>query len=259
VAGATVTAVPVPPAEAATVAATADASGRFTLRRLQPGTYTLTAQATDYGTSSLGVIVVASEVTPAAPIILDYLFGSLSGTVRSSFDQSPLAGATVTAQNPSFGDATATTGGDGTFSFAKLRVGRYALRAEQGGYFAATGERDVLSHETANLTGVDPDPVVRASVSVDPTTYTGSCPAVFTFTGTISSAVAGTVTYRWLRSDGATAPVETIAFAEPGTQTVTTTWTLSPATFNGWQRLSLISPTSAVSNQANFTLTCTQP
>lgn len=129
----------------------------------------------------------------------------------------------------------------------------------------------IQSHFDAGFTGVaQPVPVstgavtftayentVSATASVSPTSYTGICPAVFTFTGVITSSAPGPVTYTWDRSDGATSPSIILNFSAPGSQTVTTTWTLSPTTpFNGWERVHVLTPNAVLSNQASFTLTC---
>jgi hypothetical protein len=106
-------------------------------------------------------------------------------------------------------------------------------------------------------------PRLRASVSVDPTTFTGPCPKVFTFTAVISITDGpATVRYRWTRADGAIAPIETVTFSKagPSTATVQTTWTLgaAPNTYNLWQSIDFLSE-SGTANRANFTLTCTAP
>ncbi len=97
--------------------------------------------------------------------------------------------------------------------------------------------------------------VTGVTASVSPATN-GLCPTAFTFSAVISTNGPGTVTYVWERSDGASAPNQTIAFSGAGSQTVMTTWTLS-ASYVGWQRVRILTPNARVSNQANFTLACT--
>lgn len=89
--------------------------------------------------------------------------------------------------------------------------------------------------------------------------FTGECPKKFEFEGTIEVDAPTSITYTWLRSDGATAPEETLEFEAAGTQTVTTSWTLGGGgtTYEGlWQQLKIIAPTEVLSNQASFDLTC---
>jgi hypothetical protein len=101
-----------------------------------------------------------------------------------------------------------------------------------------------------------------ASASVSPASYIGStCPHVFTFSGVIQvSSGPITVRYRWVRSDGAAAPAESVSFTGngPQKQVVTTTWTLS-ANGTHWEALQILSPNTAQSDHASFTLGCQPP
>ncbi len=63
-----------------------------------------------------------------------------------------------------------------------------------------------------------------------PAAYEGPCPVTLTFKGTFTVDAAGTVDVWWERSDGATAPVQKIAFPAAGSKAVTTTWTLGDYT-----------------------------
>jgi hypothetical protein len=98
--------------------------------------------------------------------------------------------------------------------------------------------------------------VVGAGVSVMPSFHTGACPFTFKFVGKIESDTGGVVRYRWIRSDGATAPIQRLEFRGPGTRMVDTTWELSPAHFRGWEAIRVLSPNSYESNKATFELTC---
>ena len=101
---------------------------------------------------------------------------------------------------------------------------------------------------------------VTAHLTASPTNFVGPCPAVITFTGKIKSTTQGAVQYKFTRSDGAIAPVQTLVFRAPGVQTVSTTWTLGglPALPNyvGWQAIEIISPTPGTSNHADFKIAC---
>ncbi|MGB8708135.1 MAG: hypothetical protein WCD72_09380 [Dehalococcoidia bacterium] len=90
-------------------------------------------------------------------------------------------------------------------------------------------------------------------VGVDQYPFTGPCPKTIHFWGIIAANGPGTVTYRWERSDGATAP-ETITFTAAGSQAVTNLWTRGEGT--GWQRLHVLTPNDAVSSQIDFAVTC---
>src|SRR5262252_9043833 len=61
--------------------------------------------------------------------------------------------------------------------------------------------------------------VVENVVQVDQPTYHGSCPVKLTFSGRIAvSGGAGIVSYRFVRSDNASAPAQTVTFTRPGSQ-----------------------------------------
>jgi hypothetical protein len=102
--------------------------------------------------------------------------------------------------------------------------------------------------------------VTAATLEAAPTTFTGPCPARIEFTGTITVASgSGTVRYRFLRNDGASAPIETLQFDGPGSQKVTTTWTLGGSQlppYAGWQAIEIVEPNPMKSNQASFQVRC---
>ncbi len=100
------------------------------------------------------------------------------------------------------------------------------------------------------------------SVHSSPADYKGSCPATITFTGTIAVDRGPVdVTYRWIRSDGTTAQVQTVSFSGSGAQrrTVQDSRRLNAptTTYTGWQAIQLLTPTAAQSSHADFRMTCT--
>jgi hypothetical protein len=107
---------------------------------------------------------------------------------------------------------------------------------------------------------------LAATLSPDPVSYSGNCPGIITFKGkiTLSSATPLAnpvqVKYRFKRSDGATdTKVKILTFSQPGSQAVSTTWTLGGAAlpdYCGWESVEIISPQSVNSNQAPFILMC---
>jgi hypothetical protein len=93
--------------------------------------------------------------------------------------------------------------------------------------------------------------------SVDQAVSSGPCPVVFTFSGTITTHDATTVTYRWERSDGTMGPTISLPFATASSQTVTDSWKLSTTgTSKFWAQLHVLTPDDISSDQVNFTLTC---
>lgn len=113
---------------------------------------------------------------------------------------------------------------------------------------------------------------VVSTLAARPEAFNGPCPAQITFTGQIT--VRGNIDpsspvqmgYTFLRSDGATGPVFYYNITAPGTQTVTTTWTLGGPqlpNYNGWIQLKAW-PTRhlgfgySFSPRATFRVTCAQ-
>jgi hypothetical protein len=100
--------------------------------------------------------------------------------------------------------------------------------------------------------------VTNVIAVVSPPDYKGTCPTVFNFTARITTDGPGTVEYKWTRSDGATAPTQTLVFSAAGTQSVGDTWTLggSGFSYSGWEAVEILAPNSLTSNQAAFNLSC---
>jgi hypothetical protein len=249
-----------------------------------PFAYPLTFTATNFETRTRTVAIVPKQTTPLDYVCLTPVPGSISGTLVSSFDGAPVTNAmvvTATETTPRIAAQCLPDGApaptakvvsvatsNGNFTIAGLPPGNYSLSITPDetkppvGYFDKAVGAVVSAGSTTTQPPISLVPFVTATASVDQASFTGACGNghLFTFTGAITSAVAGpvTVSYRWPRSDGATTDhSETITFDAPGTKYVTDTWSLNPASFSGWEQVQLESPTKAVSNKANFTLTCT--
>jgi hypothetical protein len=77
----------------------------------------------------------------------------------------------------------------------------------------------------------------------------------FNFTGTVTANQAGTVRYRWERSDGGQSSEDQyLTFSDAGTQTVNTSWNFSGNYPYSWIRLRILSPQETVSNNAEMSL-----
>jgi hypothetical protein len=134
------------------------------------------------------------------------------------------------------------------------------------GYTGITGSP---APEETPLVSVTPTPGVSATPGVTPTPATSfqvtgvaltadttaahDCLHRFTFTGSITANMAGTVQFQWNRYDGTVPSTETLVFGGPGTQTISTTWDTSIA--NRIQ-LKVISPNAVNSSDVNFTVDC---
>ena len=101
---------------------------------------------------------------------------------------------------------------------------------------------------------------LAASAAVSPANETlSSCtaaPPVFTFTGEVTDNQTGLLSYYWKLPSG-NGPVQTLNFAQAGTQTVTTTYQPSGDNTTGSGAIVVTSPGSATSNATTFTLSCT--
>ncbi len=102
---------------------------------------------------------------------------------------------------------------------------------------------------------------LQATLSASPANYSGQCPGKITFSGQITAQQPGKVQYKFIRSDGAFAPIKTLNFDHPGSKAVSTTWTLGGdqlPQYDGWQAIEIVYPTSLTSNHAAFHLRCAQ-
>ncbi len=102
--------------------------------------------------------------------------------------------------------------------------------------------------------------VTNAVLYVSPGFNEGCNNAVkhFQFTAYITTDGPCTVKYAWDRSDGASdsyAP-RLLEFTTAGTQSVTTTWDLSPSSFDGWESLRIMGPNNFQSQKALFRIIC---
>jgi hypothetical protein len=101
--------------------------------------------------------------------------------------------------------------------------------------------------------------VIETILRADPFEYSGSCPVVVNFSGRISVVGGGgNVSYKFLRSDGASAPVQTVSFSSPGSKGVSTTWRLGGPGFSysGWQAIQIFEPQETKSEEAHFSIRC---
>ncbi len=101
--------------------------------------------------------------------------------------------------------------------------------------------------------------VTGVSLSVSEPEFTGSCPHRFEFTGRVTVNRAGTVRYRWIRSDGGKSGEQTLVFATAGTMPVSTYWQLGSGMGSypdRWMAIEIMAPNSLVSRHARFSLKC---
>lgn len=100
---------------------------------------------------------------------------------------------------------------------------------------------------------------ITATLAARPTSFSGKCPATIAFNGQITITEPGRIQYKFIRSDGATAPVQTLDFAQPGSKPVSTTWMLggpSLPSYEGWEAIQVVYPLQVQSNKAVFKVQC---
>lgn len=97
--------------------------------------------------------------------------------------------------------------------------------------------------------------ITAATTAVDSPAFAGACPKRLTFSGTITSNDAGTITFKWERSDGSATPTETLTFPNATSLTTVNVWEI-PATASGWQRLRVVTPNDLTSAAVTFSVTC---
>lgn len=116
------------------------------------------------------------------------------------------------------------------------------------------------------LVGVVPllaQPSITATLKAIPESYAGQCPAKIKFEGVITvkniTRPPLKLQYKFIRSDGASAPVNTLTFDKDGSKRVNTTWTLGGPelpTYTGWEAIKVVYPQDVESNHADFKIQC---
>lgn len=168
-----------------TVTTGADGLYRF---ELPPGSYTATVSKAGFGSNSITRAVTAGaqswgsmEVNPVSTGT-----GTLKGKIYAGADvNQPLSGATVSA-----GGKTATTGGDGMYSF-ELAPGAHVVNVTKAGFSAGSVMRTVTAGQT-----------IWGSVGLQPATVPDTAPPELAITAPVEGSrldlarvmFAGTVT-----------------------------------------------------------------
>ena len=100
--------------------------------------------------------------------------------------------------------------------------------------------------------------VTEATLKIGSVENRGPCPVTVRFGAYITTNGAGVVKYTFTRSDGASAPVQTLAFDAAGWKRVETTWTLGGPElphFVGWEAIKVLSPNEMV-DYRKFEVVC---
>jgi serine/threonine-protein kinase len=100
---------------------------------------------------------------------------------------------------------------------------------------------------------------VDAQITVTPPVVTSKCakPTTFTFTGSITDAQPGPLSYQWLYSSGKQGPVQTLNFTAAGQRQVSGGAVTTSTAGEGWAQLKLLlNPGSETSDKATYQLLC---
>ena len=186
------------------ITATTDFSGSYAIE-ISSGTYTVTAIAGGYNSSSTDVTVTPGATATAyftlTPVTTSST-GKITGTVTDSYSGAAISGATVTA-----GGITAITDSSGSYTI-EIAGGTYTLRASADGYIAGSIGVAVIPGTTASgnlaltpvsappgkITGTVTDSNSGAAIS-GATVTAGSITATTDFSGNyIIETASGTYT-----------------------------------------------------------------
>lgn len=110
---------------------------------------------------------------------------------------------------------------------------------------------------TATVTGMPSYFAVTSAITtVD--VGSGACPREVKFSAKVTVSKAGTVTYYWIRSDGAETDKQSIEFDASGTKTISDTWTFGAAgdEIDEWIQLYVDNPNHQAFQQVPIKFTC---
>jgi len=118
-----------------------------------------------------------------------------------------------------------------------------------------TGDTDALPFVVPPVPPAQAHPILTLGISVDPVSWTGSCPKNLVITGTITSDIATTVTYQFINENGGVMHSGSVVFSDDGTQTVSTSIQVSDTT-SGWYQMKITSPVIRKSGTASYSIDC---
>ncbi len=233
--------------------ATTVADGSYTIGNVTPGTYSLTASATDYTAQSVGNVTVSRNAATTQNFALALAPGSIIGTVSDTVTDSPIAGASVSCTC-----GNVTTDANGHYSYPSLAPGSYNLSASAAGYVpqddavtvnpgAATTQNFEMTALPGSIAGTISDsstqnPVQGASVSCTcgnlssnasgRYNYTGVAPGPYSLTVSAAGYISQTVQVTVTSGNSSTQDFQ-LAVVPPGSITGTVTDAASHGPISG--------------------------
>lgn len=148
---------------------TTSASGVYTLKNVNAGTYTITATDPSgvYHGGTTSVTVAATDVT--APLITLQKNPVISGTIRDSGTGTGISGVTVTITGVNLGGSwTGTTNGSGVYSIIVQSSDRFSVAGAKLGYVSSSGNL------TPGIVPYDGSATVNFDLTPAPASLTGS-------------------------------------------------------------------------------------
>jgi protocatechuate 3,4-dioxygenase beta subunit len=145
-----------------------DSFGNYSLTELAPGSYTISAEATNYQTRTIGATVSAG-MTTTVNLALQSNPGTVSGTVTDATTGLPIAGVTVEIHS----DITLSTLTDpsGNYTITGLPPGAYVMHAHADDYQTAVTGVIVQSDQTATVNfSLQPNPGTLSGTVIDANT-----------------------------------------------------------------------------------------
>ena len=91
-----------------------------------------------------------------------------------------------------------------------------------------------------------------------PQRYVGSCPKAVDFTANFHVSKAGTISYRFLRSNGTSSGIQRMRIPRAGWYSIREYWRIGRTT-KGWGQLEIVRPVHVRSERVPFSVTCREP
>ena len=152
--------------------------GDYTFDDVEPGTYTVTADADGYEPASRTAEIVDGDIVTvdlalAAEPEPEPEDGEIVGTVTDAGTSSPIDGAQVTLDGNGM---STTTSSDGAFGFGAIAPGTYTVSVDADGYEPASGTAEIIDGDTVTVdlaltpepSDPEPDPDPEPEPEPDP-------------------------------------------------------------------------------------------
>jgi hypothetical protein len=228
---------------------TVGSSGSIVVSPSTTLTYTLTASNANGSQTATALVQVVGVPYPASLPVIDYF--TTSPPIIYPGGASFLRWSTTNATSVTIDNGVGPVDLHGTMTVSPAYSTYYTLTATNA-YGSQSLSRLIEVYGSSSPTTFY---VTDVTAYASPPSYSGPCPYQFNFAATITVNGPGMVTYQWERSDGTSDAPQSVVFPSAGSSTVTTYWYLgAPGT--GWERVRILSPNSAVSNEAYFILNC---